>query len=139
MDGLNISNFSDLKGYLRSKRPGDEVLVSADRAGELIEAKVKLIKDDTVVLRKIGMVVKDLDKNKARDLDIDGGIEIVDMAPDYFNRYGIVRGYIIVQINNVDVENVSDLENFLKDFNGRQALFMEMYDKEGSRQKFVFN
>ena len=85
------------------------------------------------------MVVKDLDKKKARDLDIDGGIEIVDMAPDYFNRYGIERGYIIVQINNVDVENVSDLENFLKDFNGRQALFMEMYDKEGGRQKFVFN
>jgi S1-C subfamily serine protease len=139
MDGLNISNFSDLKGYLRSKRPGDEVLVSADRSGELIEAKVKLIKDDTVVLRKIGMVVKDLDKKKARDLDIDGGIEIVDMASDYFNRYGIERGYIIVQINNVDVENVSDLENFLKDFNGRQALFMEMYDKEGTRQKFVFN
>ena len=49
------------------------------------------------------------------------------------------KDYIIVQINNVDVESVSDLENFLKDFNGRQALFMEMYDKEGSRQKFVFN
>jgi S1-C subfamily serine protease len=139
MDGLNISNFSDLKGYLRSKRPGDEVLVSANRSGELIKAKVKLIKDDTVVLRKIGMVVKDLDKRKAKSLDLDGGIEIVDLAPNYFKRYGIERGYVIVQINNVDVENVSDLENALRDFNGRQTLFMEMYDKNGTRQKFVFN
>jgi type II secretory pathway component PulC len=61
------------------------------------------------------------------------------LAPNYFKRYGIERGYVIVQINNVDVENVSDLENALRDFNGRQTLFMEMYDKNGTRQKFVFN
>ncbi len=46
--GINISKFSDLKGYLSSKRPNDLVDVKIQRNNKEINLKVKLSGDDII-------------------------------------------------------------------------------------------
>lgn len=138
MDGVKISNFSNLKGYLKSKRPGDVVKVKVDRNGEFLEKSVKLIKDDTVILRQLGMVVKDLDSKKAKQLGIDYGVEIQDLANEYLSSYGVDKGFVIVKINEKEINSVSDLQNALSSRSRKRAIFMEMYDNDGALQKYIF-
>jgi S1-C subfamily serine protease len=46
IDGFNINKFSDLSGYLSSKRPGDQVDVKYIRKGETLTTKVTLKKSE---------------------------------------------------------------------------------------------
>lgn len=139
MDGVKIQNFSNLKGFLNSKKPGDIVAVEVDRSGEKIIKNVALKKDDTVVLRQLGLIVRELPSEDALEYGVDGGVQIVEIGNDYLEGYGVKRGYVITRINDDSVKTVSDLESALAKVNRRKALFIEMYDENRELQKFIFN
>ena len=42
IDDVQITKFSDLSGYLNSKRPGDNLNVTIDREGKIIDLNVSL-------------------------------------------------------------------------------------------------
>ena len=42
IDDVQITKFSDLSGYLNSKRPGDNLSVTIDREGKIIDLNVSL-------------------------------------------------------------------------------------------------
>ena len=139
MDGGRIQNFSNLKGFLNAKRPGDKISVQVTRQGNSIEKQVVLAKDNTVVLRQLGLVVEDLDSKRAKRFGVEGGAEIKDMSNEYLESYGVQVGFIITKVNNVVIKNAFDLEGALKSRSRREPLFIEMIDKEGELQKLIFN
>ncbi|MGB0777258.1 MAG: trypsin-like peptidase domain-containing protein [Flavobacteriaceae bacterium] len=139
MDGVRIQNFSNLKGFLNAKRPGDKISVQVTRQGNSIEKQVVLAKDNTVVLRQLGLVVEDLDSKRAKRFGVEGGAEIKDMSNEYLESYGVQVGFIITKVNNVVIKNAFDLEGALKNRSRREPLFIEMIDKEGELQKLIFN
>lgn len=139
MDGVKIQNFSNLKGFLNSKKPGDIVAVEVDRSGEKIIKNITLKKDDTVVLRQLGLVVRELPREDSKAYGVDGGVQIVEIGNDYLEGYGVKRGYVITRINDDPVKTISDLESALSKVNRRKALFIEMYDENKELQKFIFN
>ncbi|HKJ49336.1 MAG TPA: trypsin-like peptidase domain-containing protein, partial [Christiangramia sp.] len=57
IDNIDINKFSDLTGYINSKRPGDEVLVKLMRDGKEREVNVELTKLDTYRMVALGLEV----------------------------------------------------------------------------------
>jgi Do/DeqQ family serine protease len=138
MDQVEISDFSDLKGYLNSKRPGDRVEVQVNRDGELISKQVLLSKDETLVLRSIGLIVENISKQESKKLGIKGGVAIKEIANEYLEAYGIKKGDVIYKLNQKEVLDVDDLQNILEKKSNSDALFLEIFDENGDLQKYVF-
>jgi len=139
MDGIRIQNFSNLKGFLNAKRPGDKISVQVTRDGESMVKQVILEQDNTVVLRQLGLVVEDLDPKTAKRYGVEGGAEIKDMSNEYLESYGVQIGFVITKINDKTVKNALDLEGALKDRSRREPLFIELIDNQGELQKLIFN
>ncbi len=84
IDNVKINKFSDLSGYLNSKRPGD----------------------------KLNVRIKDASEQELNDLNSDNGVVVVINRNGTLFRMGIRSGYILTEINNVKIENTKDLKAF---------------------------
>jgi len=62
VDQVEVTKFSELTGYLSSKRPGDKIEVLINRDGKRMTIPVLLTKNQTVDLPNIGLRVKNLSK-----------------------------------------------------------------------------
>ena len=66
VDDIDVRKFSELTGYLRSKRPGDVIDVTVERDGSRLTRKVTLKKDQTTILPATGFTVKNLSEKDKR-------------------------------------------------------------------------
>ena len=132
IDGLKINKFADLSGYLSTKRPGQKVSIKYIRNN--------LEKNVMVILKKInrinfyGMELRELNKNKKEEFDIDGGLIISRMGNERLYRNGINKGHIILEINNKKIYKVSDVEKF-SPYDLENILFI---NPEGEKERLFF-
>ena len=132
IDGLKINKFADLSGYLSTKRPGQKVSIKYIRNN--------LEKNVMVILKKInrinfyGMELRELNKNKKEEFDIDGGLIISRMGNERLYRNGINEGHIILEINNKKIYKVSDVEKF-SPYDLENILFI---NPEGEKERLFF-
>jgi S1-C subfamily serine protease len=75
IDDVQITKFSDLSGYLNSKRPGDNLSVIIDRDGKIMDLNVSL-KVSTYV-QFYGMQLKNSNKKYLEDLNVENGLTVV--------------------------------------------------------------
>ncbi|MGY0425306.1 MAG: S1C family serine protease, partial [Polaribacter sp.] len=77
IDNVTISKFSELKGQLTEKRPGDFVNVTIDRDGKTLVKKVQLSKS---IERYISSVfqweLKDVSKKEMKKMKVNSGVKI---------------------------------------------------------------
>ena len=95
VDQVKIKQFSDLTGYLESKRPGDVVKVVLFRDGKEKELKVTLAK--STATQFMGMNLRNLSPEDQKNFGIENGV-IVDAAGPYFQDQ-IEAGSLITGIN----------------------------------------
>ena len=132
IDGLKINKFADLSGYLSTKRPGQKVSIKYIRNN--------LEKNVMVILKKInrinfyGMELRELNKNKKEEFNIDGGLIISRMGNERLYRNGINEGHIILEINNKKIYKVSDIEKF-SPYDLENILFI---NPEGEKERLFF-
>jgi len=132
IDGLKINKFADLSGYLSTKRPGQKVSIM------FIRKNVK--KNVMITLKKInrinfyGMELRELNKNKKEEFNIDAGLIISRMRNERLYRNGIDEGYIILEINNKKIFKVSDVQNF-SPYDLENILFI---NPEGEKERLFF-
>ena len=132
IDGLKINKFADLSGYLSTKRPGQKVSIKYIRNN--------LEKNVMVILKKInrinfyGMELRELNKNKKEEFNIDGGLIISRMGNERLYRNGINEGHIILEINNKKIYKVSDVEKF-SPYDLENILFI---NPEGEKERLFF-
>ncbi|MBK78067.1 MAG: serine protease [Flavobacteriaceae bacterium] len=132
IDGLKINKFADLSGYLSTKRPGQKVSIKYIRND--------LEKNVMVILKKInrinfyGMELRELNKNKKEEFNIDGGLIISRMGNERLYRNGINEGHIILEINNKKIYKVSDVEKF-SPYDLENILFI---NPEGEKERLFF-
>ena len=132
IDGLKINKFADLSGYLSTKRPGQKVSIKYIRNN--------LEKNVMVILKKInrinfyGMELRELNKNKKEEFDIDGGLIISRMGNERLYRNGINKGHIILEINNKKIYKVSYIEKF-SPYDLENILFI---NPEGEKERLFF-
>ena len=108
VDKVAIKKFSDLTGYLESKRPEDEVTVLINRDGEERNIKVRLAKN--VTAQFMGMNLRDLSAENKKAFGIEKGV-LVDAAGAYFEGQ-IEEGSLITSINGERIFTIEDLKKY---------------------------
>lgn len=139
VNDVKISKFSELRGQLTAKRPGDFVNITVDRDGKELVKNVKLSKKDAYVSRKLGVVLKDLSKKDIKKYDISGGARIVANQNKNLIYYGVKEGYIITKINKKPIIDASDAVKIIDaSFGKGQPIYVEVINLEGERERYAF-
>ncbi|MGC6422491.1 MAG: trypsin-like peptidase domain-containing protein [Flavobacteriaceae bacterium] len=110
IDGTKINKFSDLTGYISSKRPGDRVEVSFIRNGELRKVSVILKKLKRTLF--FDMEVKNLTPDEKKDNDLNYGVKIYASSNRLLSLYGISQDAIILEVNGEPINDIERLGNF---------------------------
>ena len=133
LDNLKIAKFSDLSGYLSTKRPGDEILVGLTRDNNKLKLKVILEKNENVDF--YGMQIKNMSKEELETLDLDYGVKVLNHRNNTLYRMGINPGYIITEINGEAVKNTSEIKKFKNNIKISQITFVS---PDGEKEKLIF-
>ena len=140
IDEIKISKFSDLKGYLSTKRPNDLVMVHLVSDNKRKKIKVRLNKNERISFNVIG-ILKNLSVEELKKYNKSSGVKISDFNKryeKYWRDYGIEIGNIINSINGVDIKSISDVQNILNDMNNYDPLRIEIINSNGEMERFNF-
>ena len=139
LDGVKISKFTDLKGFLNTKSPKDIVYVTLLRNGKLKSLPVTLAKNETVLFPTIG-VLKNASKSELKKYDSEYGVKISEVSErnkDYWYENGVKEGTIITAINGVKIKSIEDVERATND-NINNQLSIELINEKGEKERYRF-
>ena len=105
VDNIKIKKFSDLTGYLESKRPGDNVNIGFFRKDVKKYLKVKLEKTKTVEF--LSMTLSNMTKKEKEDLKIKNGIRIIKSGA--FLKGQVEDNSILIDINGNTLDAVDQI------------------------------
>ena len=132
---VKISKFSELKGQLTAKRPGDSVKVTIERADKIFVKTVILTKKVAPILATaLGWELKDLSMDEMYNREIKVGVKIV-----RDRKYGL-QNYIITKINGQEVENAQEAAVRLNELatSSYANNIIELLNLEGERERIRF-
>jgi len=139
VNNVKISKFSELRGQLTAKRPGELVNITVDRDGEFITKSVKLSKKDTFISRGLNIMLKDLSKKELKKYSIKGGAKIIRNGNRNLDYYGVKEGYIITEINKKPVTNASEAAKIIDaSYGNGKVIYIEVVNLEGERERYAF-
>ncbi|MBL4938940.1 MAG: PDZ domain-containing protein, partial [Lutibacter sp.] len=133
-----VSTFSDLEGFLRTKRPNDVVNITYLRNGEEMTTNVTLIKNEISKIPSIGLELKNLDKKGLKKLKIANGVLITGISNKELLYYGVKKGYVITAINNKKVILVDDVNSIIANKSNSEVLRIEMLNLKGEKERYIF-
>jgi Do/DeqQ family serine protease len=114
LDNIEISKFSDLSGYLKTKRPNDVVNVEILRDSEIKSIPVTLSKSDIVSVDFIDMELRNLPQRFKKKTDITEGVLVQSNKNKFlYTKLGIRPGYIITGINDIPIKTIEDIQDFI--------------------------
>ncbi|AXO81776.1 PDZ domain-containing protein [Olleya aquimaris] len=138
IDNIKIRKFSDLRGFLDSKRPNDVVNITLLRDDQLKNVQVTLLKNNTFVLPFIG-VIKEAKPEDLKKYKTDNGVKILRINGSYgqyLRSEGIEEGNIITAINNKKVNSIEDVEAILNNRDTYQPLSIELINSKGETNRY---
>ena len=109
VDEISINKFADLSGYLASKRPGEDVNIVYNRNGKESKVKVRLEKINRASF--FLMEVRELTEDQRKKFKIQQGLFISDMNNRWLYERGIDKGFIILKINDQEVNTLKNLQS----------------------------
>jgi len=133
LDKLKIAKFSDLSGYLSTKRPGDIILVGLVREGENISLDVKLEKNENIEF--IGMQLKNMSLEELSEFNIESGVKVLNHRNNSLYRMGIKPGYVLTEINGESIKSTDDLSGLDSNTKINQITFIS---PEGEKERLIF-
>jgi len=139
MDNVKIANFSDLQGFLGSKRPGDvvDVLVLRDEQSKTITLKLKnqFGKYEFETSDFSDYFIGELEpisKSDANKFDIDYGVKIVRLKNQSIeNTYGISSGDIILAVEDHKVSDSQEVDQLLKKYQNKDYFELQILTQSG--------
>ena len=142
IDNIDIKKFSDLTGYLDTKRPDDIVNVYYLRNGVQNETSVTLLKNNTLTVPIIG-ILKDAKPKDLRKLGAENGVKLDRITSDqYYSKYwianGIQEGNIILSINNIKVNSIEEVKTLIKNLDKRQLFTVQIMKEKGEIERHSF-
>ncbi|MGB0260033.1 MAG: trypsin-like peptidase domain-containing protein [Flavobacteriaceae bacterium] len=133
IDNTSINKFSDMTGYLSSKRPGDRVEVTYLREGKTRTAQVKLKANP--YLDFYGMRLKDLSDNEAELYELKEGVKIAQLRNRRLLQRGIQDGNLITGVNGKNIKSTADLRKW-----DQESIYeLEFMNEKGERIRFFFD
>ncbi len=137
VNNVKITKFSELRGQLTAKRPGEFVNITIDREGELINKNVKLSKKvKLIIASSFGWELKDLTKKEKIEKGVENGVKIINSK----DRRNDLSGFIITKINDKKVKNALETAKLIDGLstNRYSNNIIEMINLDGVRERFRF-
>lgn len=140
IDGIKISKFSDLKGYLNTKRPNDIVEVNLKRDNKSIKVRVQLNKNERINFYLIG-ILKNMSESELLKRDLKNGVKISEFNTDYRSYWedsGIEENDIIKKINGEEINSIADIDKIVKSRRYYDPISIEILTKDNKLERFNF-
>lgn len=149
IDGIETKSTAKLMELVGRKRPGETVVVTVNRDGDLKDFNVTLknkdgntniIKGETasalVTSDYLGAKIANLSDAEKAKLKVKGGVKLVEVDPDGRLGYqGIEKGFVITKLDDKEVTNAKELAETLANRKGR--IRIEGIDTDGTRVLMV--
>ncbi|WP_081212410.1 trypsin-like peptidase domain-containing protein [Salegentibacter sediminis] len=137
IDNITIDKFSDLTGYINSKRPNDEVKVTVLRKGKKRELNVRLTKNEIYRINSIGLEVTNATQEELDAYNTSNGVKISRTLMSNLPSEELV-GTIITAINNQKVNNIGDVERIMNNRKASESIVVSFIDRNGEKQRVVW-
>jgi serine protease Do len=129
VDGREVKSSPELQEIIALKRPGDQVTLTVNREGNRKEFKVTLQnrigstnikkKEHAKILNLLGVELKALDREEAKELGIESGVKITSLYAGKLQKATKVReGFIITHVDGRRVKDIEDVMDTLEDKEG---------------------
>ena len=129
INGISVNSSPELQEQVAKYSPGDKLEVEVIRDGKESNLNVVLknkfntvaqIDNSRDILGALGIKVENLTPTELRSLGIQGGVKVTDLKDGKLSQFtDIHKGFIITQIDDVQVNNVDDFVNMLKEKSGK--------------------
>jgi S1-C subfamily serine protease len=136
-----VTNKTFLEEYIGNLYPGDEIKLTIDREGELInktltllnrEGGTGIIRRNIYLSKELGAEFEKVSKVEKELLDIENGVKVIDVKINGpFADFDIPKGFVITAINGRPIENPEELEDILSKIRGK----VEVYGVEKNGRK----
>jgi serine protease Do len=140
LDNINISKFSDLKGFLNTKSPNDIVNVKVLRDGTEKVFPVKLLKNSTIDFPVVGLL-KEVSKSELKKHKTNYGLKISRLNnkyQSYWRKNGVKEGNIITAINDIKLTSIEDVEKIINNSSTNGPLRIELINSKGEKERYNF-
>ena len=140
IDGIKISKFSDLKGYLNTKRPNDIVNINLKRDNESRKVSVQLNRNERINFYLIG-ILKNMSQKELSKKELNQGVKISEFNSDYKNYwedYGVKEGDVIKKINGDVINSIADIDKIVKSRNYYDPVTIEILTTDNKTERFNF-
>ncbi|MCB0374116.1 MAG: serine protease, partial [Muricauda sp.] len=134
-DNITIHKFSELSGYLSSKRPGDVVEVMFDRDGSSMTKNVTLKKQLSVILPMTGFTVKNLSKTDKKKFGISKGVKITDV-PSGYERYNL-KNKVIIELDGNEINDIEDAKVRFGEITRYGRTSFTMINENGEKEHMI--
>jgi Do/DeqQ family serine protease len=139
VNGRQVQESSEVQEEVAIHSPGDKLVVTINRNGEIKNITVTLKEMSRQAVSKnkevsnlessLGAQFKTIDKNIASKLSIDGGVQVVKlMKGKLSDETDIKEGFIITRVNDQPVKTVDDLKKAIEKRQGGGVMFEGVYE-----------
>ncbi|MFA0961077.1 Do family serine endopeptidase [Roseivirga sp. BDSF3-8] len=140
---VQINTVSELQEQIARYRPGDEVDVVVIRNNKRrnFEVKLKNNMGDTQMVRNESSIsiggarFREVSEEEANELEIQGGVRVIDLSTGKFKAAGVEEGFIITSVNKRPIRSVNDLMEALQNNSG--GMLFEGVNPDGSESYYA--
>lgn len=138
VNNIDITKFSELRGQLTAKRPGETVSITVDRDGKLVTKSVKLSKKiKQFISKSFNWELKNLSKEELKTNNIKYGVKIIETGDR--DSKNSLKNFIITKINDEEVETAEEAVKLLESVaKSRYSIVLEMVNTEGEKEMLRF-
>ncbi|MBP8791939.1 MAG: Do family serine endopeptidase [Lutibacter sp.] len=138
LDGVKISTYADLTGFLRTKRPNDKISVKYIRNGEERNVQVTLTKNEVSKVSTLGLELKNIDKSELNKMKLENGVKVSDITNKELLNYGVKKGFVIISINGEKVYTVDDVQDKIEAKSTNEVIRIVMMNLNGEVERYIF-
>ncbi|MDA8686154.1 trypsin-like peptidase domain-containing protein [Robiginitalea sp.] len=136
IDEVPIRKFSDLIGYIATKRPGDKVQVLVEREGKQLEVAVEIRQRQSLNLPNLEMKVKNLSLKEKKSFRSDHGVKII-AVPEAYRRYNLI-GKVIIAIGESEITDIEQARELCAQISRYGYTSITLLNENGTRERIIF-
>ncbi|MGB5668367.1 MAG: trypsin-like peptidase domain-containing protein [Maribacter sp.] len=136
VDDIKVRHFSDLTGYISTKRPGDSVTITIDRNGEILTALIVLKERQTLIVPVMGLEVKNLNETDIKRFKTKKGVKIVGV-PETYRGYGLY-GKVLLSVDGDEIKDIQDAKTLFGQISRYGKTSITMLNEKGERERLIF-
>lgn len=147
VEGKQVRTGADLTEAIGSHRPGDRLNVLVNRNGLNKQFSLvlknrlgttEMLTKEEEIIRSYGAQLSELTMNEKRNLGLRYGVKVDQVLGGRFQKAGIPKGFIIVKLNNVYVDDIAKFERLIELFNTGDGALIQGFEPNGKANYYAF-